>query len=501
MADVFISYSTEDRERARNVGRALEAYGWSVWWDRKIVAGQTFDRVIERELDAAKCVVVLWSQASVSSEWVRNEAAAAAERGTLVPAWIERVKVPLEFRRKHTVDLVEWRDDPSDSEFQALREGVSALITGTQSRLPPAQERRLRSRRWILGAAGTVAAAALTAAIVLVVASTRGDHSMSPAVPAPAPSISPDSPSIPKSRAEPPAPLGINREPIVPQPGPAPTGNADAAGTVPLDKKQEAESWFREGASLYVQQSYAEAAQRYRKAAEQGHGLAQYSLGTMYQRGLGVVRDDAAAATWYRKAADQGHVEAQYTLGDLSGWGGGRPENDAEAARWYRKAAEQGHAGARYKLAVLYYKGYGVAKDLPEAVKWHRMAAEQGLMAAQVELGVLYRNGTGVTMDADEARKWFRKAADQGNVVAEYYLGELSGWGSGRPENDREAAAWYRKAAEQGYADAQYSLAVLYYKGYGVPADETAAVDWFRKAAAQGHPSARRELERRGLGW
>lgn len=91
MANVFVSYAREDRERAHILANALEANGWSVWWDRKIIAGHTFDQVIERELETAKSVVVLWSKNSVSSEWVKNEAAVAAERGVLVPALIDPV--------------------------------------------------------------------------------------------------------------------------------------------------------------------------------------------------------------------------------------------------------------------------------------------------------------------------------------------------------------------------------------------------------------------------
>ena len=68
MTDVFISYASSDRERARTLASALAAQGWSVWWDRKIKAGQIFDEVIERELETAKNIVVLWSNDSISSE-------------------------------------------------------------------------------------------------------------------------------------------------------------------------------------------------------------------------------------------------------------------------------------------------------------------------------------------------------------------------------------------------------------------------------------------------
>ena len=68
MTDVFLSYAREDRERASVLAAALEGQGWSVWWDRKIVAGETFDETIEDQLSTAKSVVVLWSEHSVGSE-------------------------------------------------------------------------------------------------------------------------------------------------------------------------------------------------------------------------------------------------------------------------------------------------------------------------------------------------------------------------------------------------------------------------------------------------
>jgi len=128
MADVFISYAAEDRERVRVLAAALQQRGWSIWWDRKIATGQTFDAAIEHELETARSVVVLWSSASIVSEWVRNEAAVGAERGVLVPALIEGVKPPLEFRRKQTADLCGWNGDDAHEGFQQVCSAIAARV-------------------------------------------------------------------------------------------------------------------------------------------------------------------------------------------------------------------------------------------------------------------------------------------------------------------------------------------------------------------------------------
>jgi hypothetical protein len=144
MADVLISYASEDRERAGKLASALSAHGWSVWWDRKIIAGQAFDIVIERELENAKSVVVLWSKHSIESEWVKNEASVATERGILVPALIDEVKLPLEFRRKQTVDLTGWQGDPLHGGLQSLCEGIAVLM-GSEAPRPPVNLEDLQS--------------------------------------------------------------------------------------------------------------------------------------------------------------------------------------------------------------------------------------------------------------------------------------------------------------------------------------------------------------------
>jgi hypothetical protein len=154
MSDVFLSYASEDRERAAQLAHALGQQGWSVWWDRKIIAGQAFDQAIERELEAARAVVVLWSVNSIASEWVKNEAAVAAERGVLVPALIDSVKLPLEFRRKQTADLVGWQGDEAHSGFQGLCQGVAHAM-GNEApapRLQPVAPPEAKRSRWMVPA-------------------------------------------------------------------------------------------------------------------------------------------------------------------------------------------------------------------------------------------------------------------------------------------------------------------------------------------------------------
>ncbi|MCT2401453.1 toll/interleukin-1 receptor domain-containing protein [Novosphingobium mangrovi (ex Huang et al. 2023)] len=98
MADIFISYSRSDRERCSAIRKALEDLKVSVWSDTGIGAGSSFDREIEREIEACTALLVLWSGQSVDSDWVRNEARTGKERSGLVAVQLEPCQLPLEFR-------------------------------------------------------------------------------------------------------------------------------------------------------------------------------------------------------------------------------------------------------------------------------------------------------------------------------------------------------------------------------------------------------------------
>ena len=132
---------------------------------------------------------------------------------------------------------------------------------------------------------------------------------------------------------------------------------------------------FEDGVAAYESGDYATALRLNRSLAEQGQSTAQYNLGFMYDKGLGVPQDDAQAVTWYRKAAEQGLPLAQGNLGFMYDEGQGVPQDDAQAVTWYRKAAEQGYPTAQYDLGIMYGKGRGVPQDYVEAHKWANLAA------------------------------------------------------------------------------------------------------------------------------
>lgn len=136
MADIFLSYANEDREKARAVAGLLESAGCTVWWDRRIPAGRTWRSMIEEALRDMRCMVVLWSTHSVGSDWVKEEAEEARALGRLIPVLIEPVKPPVGFRSIQAADLTDW-DGSKDSL------GARQLIADLESLMGKSPSRKL----------------------------------------------------------------------------------------------------------------------------------------------------------------------------------------------------------------------------------------------------------------------------------------------------------------------------------------------------------------------
>jgi localization factor PodJL len=124
-------------------------------------------------------------------------------------------------------------------------------------------------------------------------------------------------------------------------------------------------------------------------AADKGQAVAQYRLGTLYERGQGVAADPAKAIHWYEMAAGQGNRKAMHNLAVAYASGPAAKRNMTESARWFAKAAGLGLSDSQFNLAVLYERGEGVPQSLTDAYKWYAIAATTGDAEAKARMGVL----------------------------------------------------------------------------------------------------------------
>ena len=161
MSDVFVSYKAEDRRRVRPLVEALEADGYSVWWDEQIGGGAAWRQAIEDELNAAKCVLVAWSKRSVGSEgtFVQDEATRAQHRHVYVPVTIDKVRVPLGFGEMQALSLIGWKGDRSDPRYQAVLTAIRRVGGGGARGAAPGQLQHAAVSRRTMIASRTVATA------------------------------------------------------------------------------------------------------------------------------------------------------------------------------------------------------------------------------------------------------------------------------------------------------------------------------------------------------
>ncbi len=156
MADIFLSYSRADRPRAEIIAKALEAEGLTVWWDKALKAGQTYDEVTEGMLRDSNVVVVLWSEVSVKSKWVRTEATLGERTSVLVPAMIDDVERPIMFELTQSADLIGWSGDRDEERWKAFIEDIRSAIPAAEAdpvktaaqAAPPSPENTMEHTFW-----------------------------------------------------------------------------------------------------------------------------------------------------------------------------------------------------------------------------------------------------------------------------------------------------------------------------------------------------------------
>ena len=181
-------------------------------------------------------------------------------------------------------------------------------------------------------------------------------------------------------------------------------------------------------------------------------------------------------------------------LGDCYYNGEGTDQDYKKAFEWFKKGAEEGNASAMSNLGCCYYKGKGTDKNYSNAFEWYKKAAEQGNADAMNRLGDCYKSGEGTDKDESKALKWYKKGAEQGNAYAMISLGSCYHFGEGTDKDESKAFEWYKKAAEQGNAYAMSILGLLYDCGECTNQDKSKAFEWYKKGAEQGNANAMTKL-------
>ena len=142
MTDVFVSYARPDEPHAKRVAEALGAKGYEVWRDDQIPAHRLYAEVIDERLKGAKAVVVLWSAEAARSQWVRSEADAARQLGTLVQVTLDR-SLPRDdprgdqdsCRSLNATSLMKRGSSPSASQSASAAIAASMSLKGSISLL------------------------------------------------------------------------------------------------------------------------------------------------------------------------------------------------------------------------------------------------------------------------------------------------------------------------------------------------------------------------------
>ena len=268
-----------------------------------------------------------------------------------------------------------------------------------------------------------------------------------------------------------------------------------------------------------------------KKAAEQGHTMAQYKLASCYEEGRGIFKSRDEAMKWYQEAAkkgdkvamykysklkynnktyegvikyrlsllhsaDNGNSDSQYQLAEWFSNHSSQSAYREEAVVWYTKAAEKGHAEAMYKLGDCYENGTGVIKYYNQAVEWYKKAANAGNENACLRLTKAYLNGYMVEKDVGEAVKWYELVGRGLNASELCIIGYSYDTGDTVPVNNSKAVEYYRKAAEMGNAEAQYRMGLHYEQGSGVDINITTAFYWYEKDASQENIHAKNCINR-----
>jgi TPR repeat protein len=452
MIELYLSYARVDRARVATLAHALEAQGFSVWWDAAEQPGETYAREAPARLAQAQIALALWSKASVQQTWVLDEAAVARDAQKLVNVSLDGALPPAGFAQLNAFDLATWNGDPRDAAFQRLCAALDGPGSGP-SPLPVAELAAMPQRpsggRWrlaVLGATG----AALLVGVAMVYNATRPI-------------------TIPP-------PLDGDTDP---------PGMAQSYGL-------EADDITAFGAHDLIRLALARAGlERIEAGAADGDVLGLGLSCISHTLGEGAPADPVLARAQCEAAAAAGSSLGALMLARLAE--AGEAGLTADAAQAY---LDQAGAGDDPR-ALTELARRALAQDPPDtatAMPLTQRAADMGHHPAQMLLGWIYETGAMGSTDLARAYAWYDEAAQKAYPPALTASARLLEAGLGAPIDLAGARSRYEEAASRGDAEAAYYLALMLDQGRGGPQDPARAITLMRTAAAANHPGAAEAL-------
>ncbi|HJP67963.1 MAG TPA: TIR domain-containing protein [Sphingomicrobium sp.] len=130
MSRIFLSYARDDAELAKQLARLIDDAGHQVWWDREIHGGSHFSSEIDKALQDADAVLVMWTENSIKSAWVQDEAAEGRDSGRLIPVVLNGVRPPLGFRQYQSIELGRWSGKGEPDQFDSLLKAIEKTADG-----------------------------------------------------------------------------------------------------------------------------------------------------------------------------------------------------------------------------------------------------------------------------------------------------------------------------------------------------------------------------------
>ena len=159
-------------------------------------------------------------------------------------------------------------------------------------------------------------------------------------------------------------------------------------------KSNAAISAFHQGVEYEKKRNYVAAEQCYRVAADLDLAEAQFALARLYDEGVkGIEQNTLEAIKWYKRASEQKHVEALFTLGYIYQFGQEVPKDEKKALAYYLESAQLGHVEAQFNLGRLYQLSKSALQNNAEAIRWYALAVAQGHAGARINLETMANTG------------------------------------------------------------------------------------------------------------